>query len=46
MIARRRARILNDFGGTVIAVSHYRKFIEEVADTEYALPDPLSPPVA
>ena len=39
-------RILNDFGGTVIAVSHDRKFIEEVADTEYALPDPLSPPVA
>ena len=37
-------RILVDFGGTVIAVSHDRKFIEEVADTEYALPDPLSPP--
>ena len=30
-------RILQNYGGTVIAVSHDRKFIDEVADIEYAM---------
>ncbi len=30
-------RILRDYGGTVIAVSHDRKFIEEVAEMEFAM---------
>ena len=37
-------RILDGFGGTIIAVSHDRKFIEEVGDEEYALGDPAEPP--
>jgi ATPase subunit of ABC transporter with duplicated ATPase domains len=30
-------RILQNYGGTVIAVSHDRKFIDEVAETEYEM---------
>ncbi|MBR5311926.1 MAG: ABC-F family ATP-binding cassette domain-containing protein [Clostridia bacterium] len=30
-------RILQNYGGTVIAVSHDRKFIDEVAETEYQM---------
>ena len=37
-------RILDAFGGTIIAVSHDRKFIEEVGDEEYALGEPAEPP--
>ena len=37
-------RILDGFGGTIIAVSHDRKFIEEVGDEEYALGEPAEPP--
>ena len=34
--------VLSDFGGTIIAVSHDRKCIDEVFDTVYALtPDGL-----
>jgi ATPase subunit of ABC transporter with duplicated ATPase domains len=36
-------RILIRFGGTIIAVSHDRKFIEEVGETEFPLPDPADP---
>ncbi len=35
-------KVLNDFEGTIISVSHDRKYIEEVADTVYELtPDGL-----
>jgi len=30
-------RILQNYGGTIIAVSHDRKFIDEVAEMEYEM---------
>ena len=30
-------RILKEFGGAIISISHDRKFIEEVADSVYRL---------
>ena len=37
-------QILSRFGGTVIAVSHDRKFIGEAAGSELTLPGPVEPP--